>query len=112
MKIQQHPRMQGIAIGDEVYCHPHRLYARVEDVFPAAVCVKVARLSFRAHDPVELRLVPQLWRADDIENLSICRVCGGRDDLHDETGTGIPYRLCESCRVAQQSPRLAHADHP
>ena len=112
MKIQQHPRMRDIAVGDEVYCRPHQLYARVEDVFPAAVCVKVARLSFRAHDQIELRLVPQLWRADDIENLSTCRLCGGRDALHDETGTGIPYRVCESCRVAETNQRHLHAEGP
>jgi hypothetical protein len=97
MKISQHPRMRDINIGDEVYSYPQQLFARVEEVFPAAVCVKVAILSLDRH--LELFISPQLWRADDIENLSVCRYCGGRDGLHTETGTGIPFRICERCCV-------------
>jgi len=97
MKIRQHPRMRDIAIGDEVYSYRQRLFARVEEVFPAAVCVKVGILSVNGQ--LELFLSPQLWRADDIENLSVCRYCGGRDSLHSETGTGIPFRICDHCCV-------------
>ena len=79
MKISQHPRMRDIAIGDEVYSSKHRLFARVEEVFPAAVCVKVGVLSLSRY--LELFVSPQLWRADDIENLSVCRSCGGRTGL-------------------------------
>ena len=67
MKISQHPRMRDIAIGDEVYSSKHQLFARVEEVFPAAVCVKVGVLSLSHY--LELFVSPQLWRADDIENL-------------------------------------------
>ena len=67
MKISQHPRMRDIAIGDEVYSSKHQLFARVEEVFPAAVCVKVGVLSLNRY--LELFVSPQLWRADDIENL-------------------------------------------
>ncbi|MFN8569686.1 MAG: hypothetical protein U0Z44_19645 [Kouleothrix sp.] len=95
MKIIQHPRMRDIAIGDEVYSYKHQLFARVEEVFPAAVCVKVAILSFSRR--IELLISPQLWRADDIENLSVCRACGVREKLIDETQTGIPLRVCERC---------------
>ena len=97
MKISQHPRMRDISIGDEVYSYRQQLFARVEEVFPAAVCVKVGILS--ASDHLELLLSPQLWRADDIENLSVCRYCGGRDGLQSETGTGIPFRICQRCCV-------------
>jgi hypothetical protein len=95
MKISQHPRMRDIAIGDEVYSCKQQLFARVEEVFPAAVCVKVGILS--VNHRLELFVSPQLWRADDIENLSVCRYCGGRDGLHRETQTGIPLRVCERC---------------
>lgn len=95
MKIRQHPRMRGICIGDDVYCYPQQLFARVEEVFPAAVCVKVGILSIRRQ--MELLLSPQLWRADDIENLSVCRYCGTRDGLCFESGTGIPFRVCKYC---------------
>jgi hypothetical protein len=104
MKIRQHPRMQDISIGDEVYSYRQQLFARVEEVFPAAVCVKVGILAINRH--MELVLLPQLWRADDIENLSVCRYCGGRDQLHVETGTGIPFRICERCRAV---PPTSHA---
>ena len=95
MKIIQHPRMRDIAIGDEVYSHKYRLFARVEEVFPAAVCVKVAVMSF-AHR-MDLVISAQLWRADDIENLSVCRYCGDRQQLIDESLTGIPQRVCTRC---------------
>lgn len=95
MKISQHPRMRDIAIGDEVYSSKHQLFARVEEVFPAAVCVKVGVLSLNRY--LEMFVSPQLWRADDIENLSVCRSCGGRTGLSSETQTGIPVRMCERC---------------
>ena len=97
MKIHQHPRMRDIAIGDEVYSYKQQLFARVEEVFPAAVCVKVGILQVDRY--LELFLSPQLWRADDIENLSVCRYCGGREDLSSETQTGIPLRVCVRCCV-------------
>ena len=97
MKIHQHPRMRDISIGDEVYSYRQQLFARVEEVFPAAVCVKVGILTGGA--PLELLFSPQLWRADDIENLSVCRYCSGRDDLKPEAGTGIPFRVCSHCCI-------------
>lgn len=108
MKIRQHPRMRGISIGDDVYCYPQQLFARVEEVFPAAVCVKVGILSIKRH--MELLLSPQLWRADDIENLSVCRYCGSRDELHFETGTGIPFRVCKSCLGASDEGQSQQID--
>lgn len=57
--------------------------------------MKVAILSFSRR--IELLISPQLWRADDIENLSVCRACGVREKLIDETQTGIPLRVCERC---------------
>ena len=95
MKIHQHPRMRDISIGDEVYSYRLQLFARVEEVFPAAVCVRVGILA--AGDHLELLFSPQLWRADDIENLSVCRYCGGRERLQAEIGTGIPFRVCSRC---------------
>ena len=79
MKIHQHPRMRDIEIGDEVYSSKQQLFARVEEVFPAAVCVKVGILA--VNRCMEIFVSPQLWRADDIENLSVCRYCGGREGL-------------------------------
>ena len=86
--------MQDIAIGDEVLCHCNHLYARVEEVFPAAVCVKLVAL-----DGARMRLAvrAQLWRAEDIENLSVCRYCGGRDGLRMEDGACVPFRVCATC---------------
>ncbi|HEU4327675.1 MAG TPA: hypothetical protein VFS21_31335 [Roseiflexaceae bacterium] len=104
MKIRQHPRMRGICIGDDVYCYPQQLFARVEEVFPAAVCVKVGILSIRRQ--MELLLSPQLWRADDIENLSVCRYCGTRDGLCFEAGTGIPFRVCKYCLGEEPRPEV------
>jgi hypothetical protein len=104
MKIQQHPRMRGIAIGDEVYSYKQQIFARVEEVFPAAVCVKPGMLALERR--LELLVSPQLWRADDIENLSVCRYCGGREDLVREADTGIPVRVCERCCVAPPESRV------
>ncbi len=98
MKIRQHPRLHDIHIGDEVYSYRYQLFARVEETFPAAVCVKVGILS--PNNSFELVITPQLWRAADIENLSICRYCGSRDDLEIEhPGIGIPCRICRHCRT-------------
>jgi hypothetical protein len=87
--------MHDIAPGDEVLCYRTNLYARVEEVFPAAVCVKLLILDHRRKRFV---LTPQLWRAEDIENLSVCRYCGSRDGLAMENGTAIPLRICFTCR--------------
>jgi hypothetical protein len=95
MKIRQHPRMRDILVGDEVYSYPNKIFARVADVFPAAVCVKIGILSIE--EPMEITLAPQLWKADDIENLSVCRYCGCREDIRTVTGTGIPFRVCRAC---------------
>jgi hypothetical protein len=95
MKIRQHPRMRDILVGDEVYSYPNKIFARVADVFPAAVCVKIGILSIE--EPMEITLAPQLWKADEIENLSVCRYCGCREDIRTVTGTGIPFRVCRAC---------------
>jgi hypothetical protein len=97
MKIQQHPRMKDIAIGDEVVCYRTNLYARVEEVFPAAVCVRLAVVR-TIHGRFTFAQYPQLWRAEDIENLSVCRYCGSRDELVLEQSTGMPLRACALCR--------------
>jgi hypothetical protein len=89
--------MENILVGDEVYSYPNQLFARVEATFPAAVCVRLNILS--VNGSMELISSPQLWGADDIENLSICRYCGGRDDLLTEHGTGVPMRVCARCRT-------------
>ncbi len=104
MKIIQHPRMRDIAIGDEVYSYKHQLFARVEEVFPAAVCVKVCILAL--NNRMELFISPQLWRADDIANLSVCRYCGGRSGLVAETETGIPLHVCERCCLVPPESRV------
>lgn len=104
MKIQQHPRMYDICVGDEVYSYQHQLFARVEEIFPAAVCVKVAILSVGGR--VNISISPQLWRADDIENLSVCRYCGARGELRLEAETGIPFRVCARCYVVPPESRI------
>jgi hypothetical protein len=104
MKIRQHPRMRGILVGDEVYSYPQKLFARVADVFPAAVCVKIAILSI--DEPMEITLAPQLWRADDIENLSVCRYCGCRENIRTVSGTGIPFRVCAACSALNDDSTL------
>lgn len=96
MKIQHHPRTKDIVIGDEVLCYRNRLYALVEEIFPAAVCVKLVVFNRRRK---RFELVPQLWRVEDIENLSVCRYCGGRHELMMELAAGIPSRVCETCRT-------------
>ena len=98
IKIRQHPRMKNICIGDEVMCNTRQLYAQVEEIFPAAVCVKIAEL--RTLPAPQIIVTPELWRADDIENLSVCRLCGCRDDLLTPCGTGIPFRMCVGCFTA------------
>lgn len=104
MKIRQHPRMRDISIGDEVYSYREQLFARVEEVFPAAVCVKVGVLSVNGQ--MALLLSPQLWRADDIENLSVCRYCGGREALRSEIETGVPFRICDRCCIVPPESRV------
>lgn len=96
MKIRQHPRMYGVQVGDEVYSHLHKIVARVAELFPAAVCVKIATLS--VEEPMALTLTPQLWRADDIENLSVCRYCGSREQIRTLSEAGIPFQVCRLCR--------------
>ncbi len=95
MKIQPHPRLQGVMIGDEVYSYHHNLAARVADIFPAAVCVRIGVLS--TETPMELSHTPQLWRADDIENLSVCRYCGAREGVRVVNDYGSPIGVCEQC---------------
>ncbi len=90
--------MRGINIGDEVYSSARQLFARVEETFPAAVCVKVGMLSLSKR--MDLVVLPQLWRADDIENLSTCRFCGNREDLTQVSLTGVPFRVCAACAGA------------
>lgn len=102
MKIIQHPRLNDISVGDEVYSLAHKLSALVVEVFPAAVCVKVGVLLRRRY--MELLLDPQLWRADDIENLSVCHYCGKREDLCCEHGSDSMYSVCEHCRAMIESP--------
>lgn len=107
MKISLHPRMQNVNIGDEVYSCTNQIFARVDEVFPAAVCVRVGVL---AHEPgFELIWTPQLWRADEIENLSVCRYCASRENLLKEHGTGIPFRICAECAAERQT---THSHYP
>ncbi|GAC1353660.1 MAG: hypothetical protein NVS4B8_24360 [Herpetosiphon sp.] len=102
MKIQQHPRMRDVRIGDDVLCYGSQLYARVEEIFPAAVCVRLVAFRTTARG---LRLVvsPLLWCADQIENLSVCRYCGGRTALQIESTSGIPFRMCATCRSVRDA---------
>ncbi len=95
--------MKNICIGDEVICTSRKIYARVEEVFPAAVCVKLAVLYILPE--AKLVILPQLWRADDIENLSVCRHCASREELQLVCGTGIPYRVCAHCAEHQEESR-------
>lgn len=98
MKIQPHPRLRGMMIGDEVYSYHYHLAARVADIFPAAVCVRIDILT--TETPMELSHTPQLWRAEEIENLSVCRYCGTRDDVRVVIENGIPFRVCMHCLPA------------
>lgn len=95
MRIRPHPRLQNVAVGDEVYSTSSRLLARVAEIFPAAVCVKIGTLTL--HRYPELILSPQLWRAEEIENLSVCRHCGSRHNLILEPDTEVPFRVCANC---------------
>ena len=97
--------MKDIVVGDEVMCYRTNLYARVEEVFPAAVCVKIGMLC-RLRGRYTFAQVPQLWRADDVENLSVCHYCGSREDLAIESGSGAPLRVCGLCQSVL-SPSLA-----
>ncbi len=101
MKIQRHPHIEDIAIGDEVLNYRTNMYARVEDIFPAAVCVKLAVVC-QVHGRWETRDVGQVWRADEIENLSRCCYCGARDDLLTLQHTHAPQRVCGSCNSVMQ----------
>lgn len=101
--------MQNIAIGDDVYSHTQGLFARVYEVFPAAVCVRIGKLT-RYQYGLELVTAPQLWRADEIENLSVCQHCGSREELHTEHDTGIPFRLCSDC-AAHIGDELSHGSN-
>lgn len=96
MKIQRHPHIEDIAVGDEVLNYRTNMYARVEDIFPAAVCVRLA-LVCRIGKRWETREVGQLWHADEIENLSRCCYCGARDDLITLHHTHAPRRVCGTC---------------
>ncbi|MGQ9611483.1 MAG: hypothetical protein ACUVSL_01600 [Chloroflexus sp.] len=95
MKIQPHSRLRGMMVGDEVYSYHYNLTAKVADIFPAAVCVRIGVLS--TESPMELSHTPQLWRADEIENLSVCRYCGTRDGVRVVIEQGIPFRVCVQC---------------
>lgn len=110
MKIRQHPRMRDILIGDEVYSYQQQLYACVTEIFPAAVCVKVGILAIG--QDIQMIISPQLWRADDIENLSVCRYCGSRDDVQTEHSTGIPFRVCTNCRTTGANHYPLLTDQP
>ncbi len=100
MKIRTHPRLHNMTIGDEVYSPLRHLYARVEALFPAAVCVRVGVL---AQKPENLELVtsPELWSAEEVINLSVCRICGGRSDLHTRLWQRIPFHVCDECASIQ-----------
>ncbi len=95
--------MRTIRIGDEVYSYPLQLFAHVIEVFPSAVCVQIGILS--TSGGMEFLQSPQLWRADDIENLSVCRYCGSRAELEMEHGTGVPFRVCATCRHSPSEQR-------
>ncbi len=106
MKIQRHPRMQDIAVGDEVLSYCSNMYARVEEVFPAAVCVKLTVVRNVA-GRLETREIAELWRADEIENLSRCCYCGARDDLVTLQHIHAPQRVCATCHSVLH---LSYAD--
>ncbi|MEM8529362.1 MAG: hypothetical protein AAGF95_00880 [Chloroflexota bacterium] len=97
MKIRQHPQMKNVQIGDEIYLRSKYIFAHVIEAFPAAACVKVGMLSLNDRGHISLLITPELWRADDIENLSACRCCGAREHLLREHTEGMPFCLCEHC---------------
>lgn len=92
--------MQNVTVGDEVYSPSRQLYARVEALFPAAVCVRIGVMS-NHHHHIELVASPQLWSAEDIVNLSICHVCGSRELLQREERSSIPFHICAECAGMQ-----------
>lgn len=92
--------MKDVQIGDEVLCYSSRLYARVEEVFPAAVCVRLIAFE-RSWHGLRLSSTPYLWRADEIENLSVCRHCGIRTDIRTVAHAGVPFRICGPCASIQ-----------
>lgn len=102
-KIRQHPRMKDICIGDEVKWTRQLLYARVEEIFPAAVCVKLTVYEIKPKPRFIVK--PILWRADEIENLSVCRCCGSRDNLVTTCCMGAPIRLCQLCLCDDEVPQ-------
>jgi hypothetical protein len=59
----------------------------------------------------ELIVMPQLWRADDIENLSVCRYCGSREQLRSGSTAGIPYRVCADCTGEPVFDKHEHKRH-
>ncbi|MCU0492238.1 MAG: hypothetical protein MUD01_11650 [Chloroflexaceae bacterium] len=99
--------MRDVHIGDEVFSSLHQMYAPVVEIFPAAVCVRVGMLT--VNGKLELIQSPQLWRADDIENLSVCRYCGRREDVELEATTSVPYRVCAHCQGLDVA---RHDEHP
>lgn len=89
-----------MAVGDEVYSPLRHLYARVEALFPAAVCVRVGVLA-KSRTNLELITSPELWGAEEVINLSVCRICGGRSDLHTRLWQRIPFHVCDDCAGIQ-----------
>ncbi|NOK63481.1 MAG: hypothetical protein GFH23_1086718n37 [Chloroflexi bacterium AL-N1] len=112
MKIRQHPRMQNVQIDDEIYLHSKRIFAHVIEVFPAAACVKIGMLSLNDRGQITLHVTPELWRADDIENLSTCRCCGAREHLLREYMDGIPFCICEHCLNTASDQHHHHSGVP
>jgi hypothetical protein len=103
MKIRPHPRLANVHVGDEVYSLAQQLSARVADVFPAAVCVALDTSTMAG--PIDVTQALQLWRADDIENLSVCRWCGTREQLRDVASPdGRPSRGCPACVPDPSTP--------
>lgn len=103
MKIRPHPRLANVMVGDEVYSLSQHSSARVADVFPAAVCVALDTSMITG--PIDVTQALQLWRADDIENLSVCRWCGAREGLRPvTTADGLPSRGCSVCVPDVDSP--------
>lgn len=103
MKIRRHPRMQDISVGDEVFNYRVAMYACVEEVFPAAVCVKLTVVC-RVAGHTQTRELAQLWQADEIENLNRCCYCGTRDNLATLHYTHKPQRMCATCQSVQLVP--------
>lgn len=100
MKIQQHPRMKDVQVGDDVWSYGLQLQAEVIAVFPAAVCVRLVRV-LPTLQGVHLVAAPHLWRADEIENVSVCCHCGSRHEIAPVLDS--PFRACATCRSVQPS---------